>query len=60
VDKDEELLSYQEYYDQLLQTVDQIDSHFVNTLKNHEKGFLKAYKGQMLRVEKELRFLKNK
>ena len=37
-----------------------IDQHFKNTLNSHEKNFIKAYKGQMLKVEKELRFLKGK
>lgn len=40
--------------------MDQIDSHFVNTLQNHEQNFIKAYKGQMVKVEKELKFLKTK
>jgi hypothetical protein len=29
-------------------------------LKQHERNFIKAYKGQMLKVEKELKFLKAK
>ncbi len=37
-----------------------IEHHFKHTLGQHEKNFIKAYKGQMLKVEKELRFLKGK
>ena len=48
------------YQEQLNEVINRIDTHFVDTLKNHEKNFIKAYKGQMLKVEKELKFLKNK
>jgi hypothetical protein len=40
--------------------VDSIDTHFVSTLAQHEQDFLKAYRGQMIKVERELRFMKQK
>ena len=51
---------YEVYQKQLDDVISQIDSHFVNTLKKHEVSFIKAYKSQMCKVEKELKFLKNK
>jgi hypothetical protein len=56
----ENLQHYLLYYQKLEEIIDQIDSHFVKTLKSHEKDFLTAYRGQMLKVEKELSFLKAK
>ena len=56
----EQFLSYEEYYAQLNRVISQIDTHFQSTLKQHERNFIKAYKGQMLKVEKELKFLKAK
>lgn len=32
----------------------------METLAAHEDDFIKAYKGQMLKIQKELRFLKSK
>lgn len=47
-------------YQQLNELVDHIDKHFVNTLNQYEQDFLVAYKGQMLKVERELKFLRAK
>ena len=60
VSKESQLESYEVYYKELQEAVSQIDSHFVKALDSHEQDFLKAYKIQMSKVEKELRFLKNK
>jgi len=40
--------------------IDRIETHFVSTLKGHESDFIKAYKCQMIKVQKELLFLKDK
>jgi hypothetical protein len=57
---DDQLLTYQYYYEQLHLVIESIDSHFVKTLKSHEQDFLTAYRGQMVKVERELKFLKAK
>lgn len=41
----------------MLALVDSIEDHFKKTLQNHENDFLKAYKGQMVKVQKELEFM---
>ena len=47
-------------FELLNSAADQIDQHFVKTLSNHEQDFIKAYKSQMDKVNKELKFLKNR
>jgi hypothetical protein len=56
-------LLYQESirtYNELNELIQHIDSHFLRTLTAYEQDFLTAYKGQMLRVEKELIFMREK
>ena len=48
------------FFEQLTVLIERIDTHFVETLAAHEDDFIKAYKGQMLKIQKELRFLKSK
>ena len=40
--------------------VDHIDSHFKKTMENHEQDFINAYKIYMMKVRRELSFLKEK
>jgi len=40
--------------------VNNIENQFVNVLVNHENDFMAAYRGHMVKVKKELEFLKNK
>ena len=51
---------YMASYEELNLLVDNIDQHFVRTLTQYESDFVVAYKGQMLKVQKELKFLKAK
>ena len=44
----------------LLYAVDQIGSQFRKTLDVHEQDFINAYKIYMMKVRKELAFLKEK
>jgi hypothetical protein len=46
--------------EKLCQVVNRIDEHFLETLRLHERSFITAYKQEMVKVEKELAFLKNK
>jgi hypothetical protein len=40
--------------------IEEIDKHFIRTLEMHEDDFKLAYRGQMLKVKRELQHLKNK
>jgi hypothetical protein len=59
-DPNETLKQHEVYYQQLDEVIGQIDEHFKRKLVQHQKDFIKAYEGQMLKVQKELSFLKNK
>jgi hypothetical protein len=39
---------------ELCDIISKIDDHFMNTLDEHEADFTNAYKGQMLKVKREL------
>jgi hypothetical protein len=34
--------------------IDEVDKHFMKSLGKHEEDFKNAYKGQMLKVKREL------
>ena len=44
----------------LQRLIEEIDVHFIRTLDMHEDDFKLAYRGQMLKVKRELQHLKNK
>jgi len=45
---------------ELNECIEGIEGHFKKTLETHEQDFLNAYKIYMLKVQKELTFLKEK
>ena len=40
--------------------VDNIENQFVRVLVNHENDFMQAYRGHMMKVSNELKFLQQK
>jgi hypothetical protein len=45
---------------QLNRCVDNIENQFEMVLDNHENDFMAAYKGHMMKVKRELEFLRDK
>ena len=49
-----------QYHNQIHNVLENFDEHLDHILERNEKDFLTAYRGHMLKVQKELEFFKTK
>jgi len=56
----EPLAEWEVYGKRIKELCDKIEEHFKNTLQKHQSDFIQAYKGQMVKVQKELEFMNHK
>ncbi len=47
-------------YNELQNLISELDTKFDRVLERHEKDFLSAYRGHMIKVQKELNYLRRK
>lgn len=52
--------NYKEIHSQINQVLENFDEHIDNILERNEKDFLAAYRGHMVKVQKELEYFKAK